>query len=134
MKIIFLKYGMVAGLIYFFCTACNEEEPSKIIGSWEAVKLTEEDKPLEVDLEEISFHFTDDQSYEFTSTLNYREAGSYYLKSDMLYTTDTLNQASTEKIVEIIRMEEDTLLIRMDQNGKERQLKLARQAAPTTGE
>jgi len=125
MKTTFLKYGIVAGLIYFFCTACNEEEPSKIIGSWEAVKL---------DLEEISFHFTDDQSYEFTSTLNYREAGSYYLKSDMLYTTDTLNQASTEKIVEIIRLEEDTLLIRMDQNGKERQLKLARQAAPATGE
>ena len=98
-----------------------------ISGSWKATSLEEEGEGLDVQLEKIGFTFYPDTKYDYKSTLNYREAGKYYLKAKYLYTTDTLNEASIEKVVEIIKLEADTMVIKMVQNGKERLLTLARE-------
>ena len=70
-------------------SACQSISKEDLYGVWQAVDLTEEGTPLEVNLSEISLSF-DEQEYEFNSTLNYREAGSYYLQASLLVTKDTL--------------------------------------------
>lgn len=111
---------------FLLVTACTESDPASVVGDWEAAELKEEGKVLDVALEEIRFSFKPDNTYEYNSTLNYREAGRYEIKSKYLYTTDTLNQASTEKVVEIVRLTPDTMVIRMEQDMKERLLTLAK--------
>lgn len=107
--------------------ACQQMNDQLLVGKWQATELLEENTPVDINTNEISFEFREDQNYAYQSTLNYREAGEYAVEGPYLYTTDTLNQASTEKAVEIILLTEDSLYLRMQQNGKERLLKLIRQ-------
>ncbi len=116
-------FSMVLSLIMISCTEYNED---RLIGSWQAVSVLEEGKPLDIETEVIQISFTPDGSYAYQSTLNYRESGSYYLDSKYLFTTDTINQASTEKAVEIIMLTEDSLQLKMMDTGKERLLKMVR--------
>lgn len=127
------KYLLKLLLIFCFANllSCNNERPNLLSGKWKATRLTENDKVLNVNLDEITFSFTDDNLYVYTSTLNYREAGSYYLKSNYLYTTDTLNQASTEKVVELIQITADSMQIRMEETGQERLLTLIKEKETT---
>ena len=112
--------------LLFLTLACQQMNDDLLLGHWQAAEVLEEDTPLPIDIKEISFEFKGDKNYTFSSTLNYREAGSYFVDAHFLYTTDTINQASTEKAVEILTLSEDSLHLRMQQNGKERILKLAR--------
>jgi hypothetical protein len=121
----YTRYLLILSL--FFSVACAENEPRAITGKWKATALEEEGEALEVQLDKIQFTFYPDAKYDYKSTLNYREAGNYQLKSKYLYTTDTLNMTSVEKVVEITRLLPDTMVIRMEQNGKERMLTLARE-------
>jgi hypothetical protein len=121
----YTRYLLILSLL--FSVACAENEPRAITGKWKATALEEEGEALEVQLDKIQFTFYPDAKYDYKSTLNYREAGNYQLKSKYLYTTDTLNMTSVEKVVEITRLLPDTMVIRMEQNGKERMLTLARE-------
>jgi hypothetical protein len=112
--------------IFSFLSSCGSIDNELIIGSWEGVRVLEEGKELGVNPKEISFYFDKNESYRYKSTLNYKEAGSYYIESSYLFTTDTVNQASTEKAVEILVLSPDSLHIKMDDNGKERILKLTK--------
>jgi len=97
-------------------------------GQWTGTYLEENGSPLmEVDPAELSFSFTEN-GYQYQGNLNYREAGSYTLDPPYLYTTDTLNQATTEKTVEILLLSTDSLHLRMMENGAERVLKLTKAA------
>lgn len=117
--IIFLAVILLAG-------SC-QKSPSrkeKLSGHWQALQITEEERPLEVTPEEIQFWFYPDNTYEFRSTLNYREAGRFRLRKEYLYTTDTLAPGGQEKAVEILQLTPDTLTLRMMDQEKERRLEL----------
>lgn len=103
-----------------------------MLGSWEAIEVTEEGQPLGVNVQEIGFTFLDEGRYTYRSTLNYKEAGSYYVESQYLFTTDTVNQATSEKAVEILQLNQDSLFLKMNDNGKERLLKLVRATSNST--
>lgn len=108
-------------------TACNPGIDSSLIhGEWEGTAVLEGGAPLPVEASEIKFEFEEDNQYQFFSTLKYREAGTYYIEDDYLYTTDTFNQASTEKVVEIMLLDGDSLHLKMKEQGQERILKLKR--------
>ncbi|MCB0572266.1 MAG: hypothetical protein KDC66_21010 [Phaeodactylibacter sp.] len=114
---------VLAGMMALGCAPVQE---SLIQGHWQGVTVLEEGAPLQVDPALISISFGSDNGYDYTSTLNYREAGTYYIDSKYLHTTDTLNQASTEKAVEIVTLTADSLILKMNEGGRERLLKLAR--------
>jgi hypothetical protein len=106
-------------------TSCQDGlDKSLIIGSWQGTAILEGGKPLPIDPSLISFKFDENNQYQFQSTLNYREAGTYFIDEVYLYTTDTFNQASTEKIVEILLLDNDSLHLKMKDQGNERILKL----------
>jgi hypothetical protein len=116
----FLSSSLITGF------GCQEDAEHKLRGSWQAVELLEEGDPLPIDVKQIGITFHEEGAYEYHSTLNYQEAGYYYLNGKILYRLDTLNQASTEKAVEIAHIESDSLVFRMNENGRERLLILER--------
>ncbi len=115
---------LMAGLL--LASACAPVEENLIQGRWQGVAVLEEGEPLNIDPTVISMTFGENNSYAYSSTLNYRESGSFYIDSKYLYTTDTLNQASTEKAVEIVSLTADSLTLKMNEGGRERLLKMAR--------
>jgi len=119
--------GLILVGLLLVNTACAPYNDSELHGTWEGVEVLEEGESLNVDPTEVGFTFSEDNGYTFRSTLNYKEAGTYQVQDTYLYTTDTLNQASTEKAVEITKLSEDSLFIRMMEQGQERTLKLVRQ-------
>lgn len=119
-----------SGWLALFCLtavwSCQSNHEEKLVGRWEAVNLLEEGTPLSIDLSQIGITFYPGGSYQYRSTLNYQEAGSYYLAGKTLYRTDTLNQASSERAVEVAFLDADSLVFRMNENGRERLLILKR--------
>ncbi|MEL7124087.1 MAG: hypothetical protein AAFO07_31920 [Bacteroidota bacterium] len=120
----------ILNLLFFssllFIISCSKEDNSYLYGKWQAIELQEDGQVIDVPLDEISFSFDEKGIYTFTSTLNYREAGNFVIETPYLYTIDTLNNASTEKTVELIKKSVDTIVIKMEQVGKERLLRLAK--------
>ncbi len=112
--------------IFVLLIACKAITKKQLEGKWVAVQLTEEGDTLKVNLEEITLDF-EKNAYQFTSTLNYRESGVYRLKDYLLYTQDTLKENAVEKIVEITKINTDSLFIRMNESGKERLLVMKRE-------
>lgn len=109
-------------------TACQAEYQEEALhGQWSAVAITEEGSPLAVDPSLIRLQFLPNGMYAYQSTLNYKEAGSYFLESRYLYTRDTLNQASTERAVQVLQLAADTLRLKMMDGGKERLMTLVRE-------
>ena len=77
--------------IFSFLSSCGSIDNELIIGSWEGVRVLEEGKELGVNPKEISFYFDKNESYRYKSTLNYKEAGSYYIESSYLF-SDSLEK------------------------------------------
>ena len=102
-----------------FAISCGGLDKEQLKGNWTAVQLTEEGDSLKVNLDEITLKFKE-KGYDFTSTLNYKEAGIYDLQKNLLTTLDSLNEGTIEKVVEITKLQNDSLFIRMNESGKER--------------
>ena len=102
-------------LLSFFllCISCSPFSKSNLVGHWTAVSVLQKDIPLEVNHSEITLSFTQNDTYNFTSTLNYKEAGSYQLNGQKLITTDTLQKPPASKTVLIDKLSSDTLRINM---------------------
>jgi hypothetical protein len=80
--------------------------------------------PLDIDISTLRFAFFESGHYTFQGTLDYREAGTFSIKGDLLYTLDTINQASSEKAVKIVNLTPDSLFLKMNEEGKIRIVKL----------
>jgi hypothetical protein len=114
-------------LVFFLVTACDDTQRrlNMINGEWEGTVLLEEGDSLPVNPKMLGFTFDQDQkTYTFRSTLNYQEAGTFYIQTKYLFTKDSLNQEQTEKGVEILQITTDSLYLKMEDNGKERIMKL----------
>lgn len=121
------KLNIPAGIgCLLLLTACGPYSKKDLMGSWQATLVLEEGDSLTIDPAEVQFEFTSAAAYTFQSTLNYQEAGTFSIDGRLLYTVDTLNNASTEKAVEITLLTKDSLFLRMMSEGKERVIKLKR--------
>ena len=120
------KYSLLL-FLGIFLSACGDNHQSDLIGTWKAHQVLEENEPLSLNPEEIRFDFSNTGDYHFTSTLNYQEAGRYYLEKELLYTLDTLNQESIEKVVQIQFLSPDTIQLKMQHQGKDRTIELSKQ-------
>ena len=107
--------------------SCSPYTKSDLAGKWQAVSLMEDGDTLAVDLAVINFQFTEAGYYHFNSTLNYEESGTYRLNGPYLYSTDTLDAPYREKAVKIVLLRNDSLLLKMEEMGKERMVLLKRE-------
>ncbi len=95
--------------------SCETFFPERMLrGQWQALVVLEEGDTLPVDPSEIRLSFDEAGHYTYHSTLNYREAGYYHLKGDLLYTRDTTHADTTlERIVRVPILTEDSLVLDM---------------------
>ena len=112
--------------VFLFLGNCQQIKENHLVGKWRAVEVLEEGKKLTVDVTKIHIEFQPSH-YEYYSTLNHKEAGTYYLQSNLLVTKDTLKKEAVEKAVEVTHLSEDSLFIRMNEKGQERILKMAKE-------
>jgi len=97
----------------FTVATCGLNRTADLLGRWSAVKVTQADKILVVELSEISLEFTEQGHYTFNSTLDYKEAGTFRFEGDKLITTDTTTHPDDTKIVLVEKLTSDTLRLRM---------------------
>lgn len=123
LKSVFLFIG-----ISILLTACSRITDMKLQGNWVATHVSQDNVSMEnLQVEEIKLSF-DEGKYTYHGTLQYKEAGQYYLATPFLYTRDTLNDNPKEKAVEILNINSDTLELRMMQDEKELILTMIRPA------
>ncbi|MBR9922823.1 MAG: hypothetical protein GYB31_18505 [Bacteroidetes bacterium] len=108
----------------FYLFSCGINNESILLGNWQAVNIEEEGNALKVDPGVVKFNFKENGNYTFSSTLNYREAGSWNLEGNILYTLDTVNQQSVEKAVQVLHLSTDSLSIKMNRNDNSRIIEL----------
>jgi hypothetical protein len=101
-------------------TACAPYATTDLAGKWRAVELSEEGDSLLVDANDVRFQFLESGRYEYYSTLNYHESGKFKLDGKYLLSTDTTRSDQIEKAVEIVKLANDSLVIKMNEKGKER--------------
>lgn len=121
-----MRIALAVLMLSFSFFSCNPYADSDLAGSWKVLQITEEGDSLGVDLSGIRFEFTNNGRYYFHSTLNYEEAGTYRLDGPYLFSTDTTQEISREKAVEILLLNTDSLELRMQELGKERIMLLKR--------
>lgn len=114
-------------ILFLSLLACNQYEEDLLSGTWRGSAILESNALLDIEPSNIKLTLAPNGSYRYESTLNYQEAGTYFLDQQYLYTMDTINQASTEKAVEIMLLTQDSLHLRMNEAGKERLLKMVRE-------
>lgn len=126
-------YACLSFLAAALLVACAKDDPNLLIGNWIAYEVLEEGEKLDINASEIKLEFVDDLVYAYSSTLDYEEAGKYNVQSSYLYTTDTLSKIqSGRKAVEIIQLTSDSLQLRMNDNGKERILRMLKEGESPT--
>jgi hypothetical protein len=112
--------------------SCANDAPNLLLGQWTAFEILEEGEVLDINPSQIQLGFEESERYTYLSTLNYEEAGRYRVQTPYLYTTDTTAEQQAEKAVEIIQLTMDSLQLRMNDNGKERILKLLKTPADSS--
>jgi hypothetical protein len=106
------------------CLACQNVEKQKLVGKWQATSILEDGMPMPIPASVVGFEFFPNGYYNFRSTLEYKEVGTFDVSGNFLHTLDTINEASTPKTVQIMLVNEDSLLLKMNADGKEQLIKL----------
>ena len=119
-----MKYLGLLLLVLTALPACQQAKLNKLCGKWQGASLSEDGMPMTVPAQEISFEFFNNGYYQYLGNLNYKESGTFSLNGSLLYTLDTLNEASTEKAVQVVNLTQDSLCLRMNAEGKEREIRL----------
>lgn len=126
LKINYTTLLLAVGL-FVVCTSCHPFQRRELIGSWKGAAILEDGDSLKIDPSLVTFQFTSKGGYTFTSTLNYRESGTYYLDAHLLHTQDTSRSGAPDKVVELLLLDKDSLHMRMQEHGKERIVKLSKE-------
>ncbi len=93
---------------------CGADARQRLAGAWQAVSITSDTLlPQDLRVEDFQLAFSIDGRYTYSGNLYYREAGYYRIADGYLYTTDTLRQSMPEKAVQILKLSEDSLIVRM---------------------
>ncbi|MEL7222052.1 MAG: lipocalin family protein, partial [Bacteroidota bacterium] len=108
------------GLIFSTISCGGPYATDDLVGEWQATELSEEGDSLKVNTNDVRFTFSAAGRYQYFSTLNYQESGLYKIDGKYLLSTDTTRAGQAEKAVEIVKLINDSLVIKMKDQGKER--------------
>ena len=117
---------LIVSFVLISLISCENKFAQDILGTWQCIDVSEEGNSLDLDVSVINFSFDENRGYTYQGTLAYKEAGSYRLVGDKLYTTDTVDVNAVEKVVKITLLEGDSMKFKMNDGGKERIMSLVR--------
>ncbi len=101
------------------CDQVKVEPVFPLHGTWAALSMIVGDSVSNINVTTSTLQIKEDSRYNFTNNLGQIEAGTYIVSDSLLILTDTISKPSKEKAVQVVRVNSDTLTIRMNFNGKE---------------
>lgn len=122
------KHPLIVSFLFLLAAfyACQSDYTAPLQGHWQGTLLLEGQDSVPIDPTLLQFSFTEQGKYSFNSTLNQREAGTYRMQGDLLYTRDTLTKQTKEKVVRLEFVTPDSLVMNMQQGEQARVLYLVR--------
>ena len=119
-----MKFSILISITLLGLVSCQDNCNQQVLGKWQAASILEDGMPLQVPVNVVGFEFFPNGYYNFRSTLEYKEAGAFEVKSGYLFTLDTMNEASTQKSVQILSVTKESLFLKMNAEGEEQIVKL----------
>ena len=112
-----MKKLLYLSLLLAFLTACKPDSDTRpeIVGKWRAIAWTVNGLPSERDAAGVEFKFNTDNTY-LAAYGAQQEAGVFRIKGDKLYTTSNA-AGKIEKMVQIARLDRDTMVLNMNRVG-----------------
>lgn len=98
----------------------------KLEGNWQINKMLVHDTALKIDYQIMKLQFMPLHRYSFTNNLNQTEAGIFEIKDSLLLLSDTTKTKIVERAIQIMRLSNDTLLLRQNFQGNEARLILTK--------
>lgn len=101
--------------------SCSYLATYQLIGVWRVVEIFEDNKLLrDRTIENIILQFNDEGQYTFKGTLNYKEAGNFKVKRNLLVLFNKLS--NEEKKLYIDALNSKKLVLLMENTGKVRKM------------
>ena len=102
------------------CTSISEEA---LQGTWKPIWVTEGTDTVEADLSKVALKISAQQQFHYQITSSEMMSGTYQLSSNLLKLYSDVPETDTT-IVQILDLQGNQLLLRMNYEGKERKMKL----------
>lgn len=114
-------------LLLIWVSCQSKQQRHFLQGHWSAFRYERADSSVLQDyLNQVTLSIDGNNRYSFTSTLNYREAGTFRLSDQFFFVTDTTRLPSREKKLLIRYLTKDTLILGMEEDGEDRTLMMYR--------
>lgn len=108
-------------ILFFFLNSCSYIATYQIVGVWRVVEIFENNKLLkDKTLDSVILQFNDEGQYTYQSTLNYKEAGNFEVKRNILVMSNHLS--NEEKKLHIDALSSKKLVLLMEDAGKARKM------------
>ncbi len=117
------KYSLKTFILFLFISlnSCSYLATYQMVGVWRVVEIIENNKLLkDKTLDNIILQFNDEGQYTFQGTLNYKEAGDYEIKRNLLVLSNHLS--NEEKKLYIDALNSKKLVLLMENAGKVRKM------------
>jgi hypothetical protein len=108
-------------ILFFSLNSCSYIATYQIVGVWRVVEIFENNKLLkDKTLDSVILQFNDEGQYTYQSTLNYKEAGNFEVKRNILVMSNHLS--NEEKKLHIDALSSKKLVLLMEDAGKARKM------------
>ena len=113
--------NLIVVALFFLMGCVGKYDESQLVGQWTGVDWKDVTNDRVIDVP-VAFTFGEDGRYEASSGSS-TEKGKYWITEEKLY---TIEDGKAEKKVEIAKLENDSLLLRMNRAGVIEEILLVR--------
>ena len=112
-------------ILFVYGSGCKDPSPDALVGLWKAREVIEDGDTLELDLTNVYLDFQTDQNFKYRHTQRDSLAGTYELKKGLirLYVSNPLHDTI---IIQLTDLRPESLVLRMNHEGKERFVTMVR--------
>lgn len=112
---------LLAGLL----SGCGSITEEALIGTWKPLWVTEGEDTIQADLSKVVLELRENQKFRYQITATEMMSGTYQLNSNLLKLYNQVPEPDTT-IVQVLDLQGDQLVLRMNFEGNERKMKLIR--------
>ncbi len=112
-------------VLFVFGLGCKDPSPDALVGLWKAREVIEGGDTLELDLTNVYLDFQTDQNFKYRHTQRDSLAGTYELNKGLIHLFVS-NPLRDTIIIQLTDLSMESLVLRMNHEGKERFVTMVR--------
>lgn len=120
-----MRFYILGILLLSFASGCAHIDKKDLLGTWKADLVLEESDTVPADLSKVSLVLNEDDSFLYQMTTQESWSGSYELTGDLL-AMHIAHPKQDSITIQVLELAESHLRLRMNHEGKERQLLMSR--------